>query len=111
MLRRLLVALGALLAALVVVLAGAFAYAQTETGRDQISGIVARQLSTPEQQAEVQNLGGLLPFDIRLGTFRLRDAQGPWLEVDDARLELAPTALLRGEVVVRQVGARRVAVN
>ena len=60
---------------------------------------------------ELAGLSGLLPFDVRLAAVRLRDAQGVWLEVDDFRLEVSARALLKGEVRVAQVGARRVALH
>lgn len=92
-------------------LAAAFAVAQTTPAKDQISGYVADTLTTPQQQAEVEQLGGLLPFDVRIGRLALRDDRGAWLEVNDARVKLSPTALLRGEVHVEDAGARRVAIN
>jgi len=104
----------AVLAVIVVavgLLAGAFAVAQTSPAKDQISGYVADTLTTPQQQAEVEQLGGLLPFDVRIGRFALRDEQGAWLEVNDARVKLSPAALLRGQVHVEDAGARRVAIN
>ena len=111
MLRRFGLALAGLLGLVVVLAAGAFAYAQTHMGQGQIADLVARQLSQPGQPAEVQGLGGILPFDVQLGGLRLRDADGAWLEVDDARLKVKPAALLRGEIAVEHVGARRVALN
>ena len=36
---------------------------------------------------------------------------GIWLEVDDARLALRPSALLKGRIVVTELGARRVALD
>ena len=50
-----------------------------------------------------------LPFDLRLAALRLRDDQGAWLEVEDARVELAPAALLQARLAITNVGARRVA--
>lgn len=111
MIRKLLLFTGGLLTTILLLVVGAFAFAQTQTARDQISGVVESQLSGPGRQAEVQGLGGLLPFDVRLGQFRLSDEDGAWLEVEGVRLEVSPTALLRGEVTVREVGAARVAVR
>ena len=111
MLRRLAIVLAGLLGLVVILVAAAFGYAQTQLGRDQIAGLLARQLGQPGQPAEIEGLAGLLPFDVRLGSLRLRDADGAWLEVDDARLQVRPAALLRGEIAVEQVGARRIALN
>ncbi len=81
------------------------------SARSQISGLIESKLSTPEQKAQVEGLAGLLPFDVKVGTFRLSDAEGPWLEVDNARVTLSPTDLLAGRILLKQVGADRVALN
>jgi hypothetical protein len=111
MLRKLGIGALALVGGCLGLFAAAFAVAQTGPARDQISGYVADTLSNPQRQAEVEQLGGLLPFDIRLGRFALRDDKGVWLEVNDARVKLNPGALLKGQVHVEEAGARRVAVD
>jgi translocation and assembly module TamB len=111
MLRKLGIGALALVGGCLGLFAAAFAVAQTGPARDQISGYVADTLSNPQRQAEVEQLGGLLPFDIRLGRFALRDDKGVWLEVNDARVKLNPGALLKGRVHVEEAGARRVAVD
>lgn len=109
MLRKLLVVLLGLVAGLVLLLSAAFAYAQSETGKAQIAGLIEQQASAPGRTVELDGLGGLLPFDIRLGRLRLADAQGPWLEVEEARVTLSAGALLTGKVRVETIGAERVA--
>src|SRR5688500_7439749 len=104
-------ALAVLLGVLLLAVLGAFGYVQTRVGQTQLADLAARLLSTPDRQVEVTGLNGFLPFDIRLASVRLRDGQGAWLEVDDARLQVTAGALLRGELLVRQAGARRVALN
>ena len=111
MLRRLAVVLAGVLGLVVVLAVAAFAYAQTQFGRNQIAGLLAQQLSKPGQPARVEGLGGILPFDVELAHLSLPDADGVWLEVDDARIVVRPAALLRGEVMVEQMGARRVSVS
>lgn len=111
MLRRLFLLLGGVLATVLLLVIGAFAYAQTSLGKQQIADVVAGQLSAPGQQAEVKALGGFLPFDIHLGELRLRDDEGVWLAADNVRVELAPAALLKGEITVKQVGAERIALE
>src|SRR4051794_14434576 len=100
MLRKLAIAVIILLAVLMLAVVGAFAYALTGMGQAQLAGLVARQLSGPGQQAEVDGLSLALPFDLRLAAFRLRDDQGAWLEVEDARVELAPAALLQARLAI-----------
>ena len=111
MLRKLAIGIVAVVGALVALLAVAFAAAQTPPAKDKIADVVADKLGGPQRQAEVQGLGGLLPFDIRVGRFALRDDKGVWLEVDKARVKLSPTDLLRGDIHVEDAGAERVAVD
>lgn len=106
--RRLLLVLLCLLGGVVLLLGGAFAYAQTSLGRAQLGGVIERNLSQPGRTAEIDGVGGLIPFDIRLGRLRLADDTGTWLEVDGARVDLSPTDLLTGRIVVRSAGAERV---
>lgn len=111
MLRRLCLVLAGLVLLVLVLLLGAFGLAQTRLGQDRIASLVAGLLGAPGQPAEVTGLRGFLPFDVTLAALRLRDGRGVWLEVDDARLAIRPSALLRGRIVVEEVGARRVAVD
>ena len=100
-----------LLALPVLLFGAAFAVAQTQIAKDQISGIVEDNLSGPGQAAEVTGLEGVLPFDVRIGRVRLSDDEGAWLEVDEARVKTSPTDLLAGRIVVEEVGIERVALN
>lgn len=109
--RRVLIVLLCLLGGVVLLLGGAFAYAQTSLGRAQLGGVIERNLTQPGRTAEVEGVGGLIPFDIRLGRLRLADDAGTWLEVDGARVDLSPTDLLTGRIVVRSAGAERVRVE
>src|SRR3954463_5332451 len=109
MLRRLGLFLAGFVLLLLVLVLGVFGFAQTPFGQDQIASLVAGLLGEPGQPAEVTGLRGVLPFDITLAALRLRDARGVWLEVDDARLALQPSALLKGRIVVTEWGARGVA--
>src|SRR4051794_7334673 len=111
MLRTLAIGIVAVVGAFVALLAVAFAAAQTPPAKDKIADVVADKLSGPQRQAEVQGLGGLLPFDIRVGRIALRDDKGVWLEVNKARVKLSPTDLLRGDIHVEDAGAERVAVD
>src|SRR3954447_5029846 len=111
MLRKVAIGIVAVVGALVALFAVAFAAAQTPPAKDKIADVVAGKLSGPQRQAEVQGLGGLLPFDIRVGRFALRDDKGVWLEVNKARVKLSPTDLLKGDIHVEDAGAERVAVD
>ena len=111
MVRKLGFVLLLLVALVAFAVAGAWAYAQTQTGRNQIAALIAGQLGEPGRPADVEGLAGRLPFDIRLGALRLRDEDGVWLKVENARLTIRPAALLRGTVEVAEVGAGRVALH
>ncbi len=58
----------------------------------------------------VHGLGGRFPDKLRLGRLELHDPAGVWLEIDDAALDWAPTRLLAGELHVRTLSTRRIAV-
>lgn len=111
MLRKIVLTLLGIVLGTAVLLGAALALAQTQIARDQIGGLIESGLSSEQQTAEVEGLGGFLPFDIRIGRLSLADDEGRWLEVDNARLRLAPAPLLRGEVQIEEVGAERVAVE
>lgn len=113
MLRKLGIGALALLGGCAGLLAVAFGLAQTPPAKDLIAGYLAGALGggADGRRAEVERLEGLLPFDVRLGRLALADAQGVWLEAEDARLRLSPGALLRGEIRLDELGARRVALE
>jgi len=97
--------------ALVTLLAAAFGFVQTGFAKSQIESMLERTLAGESGGAEVSGLAGLLPFTVRLERLRLADGEGVWLEVDEARVDLAPGALLTGRVEVREAGAARVALH
>ena len=97
--------------ALATLLAAAFGFVQTGFAKSQIESMLERTLAGETRTAEVSGLAGLLPFTVRLERLRLADAEGVWLEVDEARVDLAPGALLTGRVEVREAGAARVALH
>src|SRR4051794_323666 len=104
--------IGITVGAIVLLLGGAFAYAQTTLGKRQIGSVLERTLSDPPaRNAQVEGIAGLIPFDVRIGKVRLADDKGDWLQVDDARLTLSPTDLLAGRIFVKEVGADRVRVD
>ncbi|MFO1067433.1 MAG: translocation/assembly module TamB domain-containing protein [Geminicoccaceae bacterium] len=109
--RRVLTGIAIVVGALCALFGAAFAVAQTQTAKDRIGSVLQQQLSEPGREATVEGLGGLIPFDIRLGRLALSDDRGTWLEVDDARVDLAPADLLAGRIVVREAGARRVRID
>ncbi len=97
--------------ALLTLLAAAFGFVQTGFAKSRLETMLERTLAGETGGAEVRGLSGLLPFAVRLERLRLADAEGVWLEVDDARIDLAPGALLAGRVELREASAQRVAVH
>src|SRR5262245_3482649 len=111
MLRKLLLTLAAILALVLLTIVGLFGYALTQSGQRQLASLLGRQLSSPGREIELAGLSLRLPFDLWLGALRLRDGQGVWLEIEDARVDLVPSALLHAEIAIGDVGARRVALH
>ena len=94
-----------------LVLAGAFAFAQTEPGQRLIAGQLGRALSTAGTTVRLEGLDGLVPFDFRLEQLRMADAAGAWLELDDLRLSASVPALLRGRLEIERLRAGRLALH
>ena len=108
MTRKLLTALLAIVAGVLLLFGAAFAYAQTGIAKEQIGGAVERALTEPGRTANVEGIEGLIPFNVRIGRFSLSDDRGTWLEVDRAKVDLSPTELLAGRISVSEVGAERI---
>ena len=111
MMRRTVLILAWALASVCLLLAGAFAFAQTSFGQRLIAEQMGRALSNAETSVRLTGLHGLVPFDVRLERLRLADATGPWLEVDDLRISISPRALLRGRLEVDELSASRLALH
>ncbi len=111
MIRKILIAFLGIVLGTAVLLGGALALAQTRLAKDQIGGLIESSLDGEQQTAQVEDVSGFLPFDIRIGRLSLADDRGRWLEVDNARVEMDPARLLRGEIRIDQVGAERVAIE
>ncbi|HZA65857.1 MAG TPA: translocation/assembly module TamB domain-containing protein [Geminicoccaceae bacterium] len=92
-----------------LVVAGAIGFAQTETGKRLISDQIGRALTGAGTTVRLDGLDGLIPFDLRLAQLRVADAEGAWLEIDDAQVSWSPAALLRGRLEIDQLSARRLA--
>ncbi|WP_137123804.1 translocation/assembly module TamB domain-containing protein [Roseomonas sp. HF4] len=88
-------------------LTGALVFANSEAGR----AMIARLAGDLVPGLTIEGLRG--PFPARLGVARLvmRDAEGAWVELEDARIVLDLPALLRRELRIEAVTARRVALH
>jgi translocation and assembly module TamB len=103
--------LGSLLAVLLLAVLGLWGAANTERGQIWIAQAVEDALSGPDARATVAGLEGPLPQNARLGRLVLRDADGAWLTVEDARLAWSPLALLSGRLDLQAVTAARIALD
>mgnify|MGYP001202182172 FL=1 len=100
---------GVLCLVFVSVLAGAFLFLQTDTGRATLASQISRLLSSkPGMTTTVEGLEGLIPFNIGVRRVVLADGEGPWLTVKDIRIDWSPATLLHGRVYVGNVSASTV---
>jgi translocation and assembly module TamB len=94
---------GVLLLCLVVVVAGA----NTGVGRHWIEQAVSR---FTDGKVAIAGLSGRFPDRLRIGRIAVGDAGGPWLTIDQARLDWSPLRLIAGEFKIETLTAARVAV-
>lgn len=76
----------------------------SKTGRDLIASAIT---TATVGRVQVQGLGGRLPFAPQIESLELADAEGPWLRIEHAKLEINPAAFLAGkiEIPVLKAGA------
>jgi translocation and assembly module TamB len=92
---------------LLVLVAGGLAWVNTESGRatvERLAGDVVPGLT-------IEGLSGPLPGRLGVARLVMADADGPWLEMEDAVVALDLAALLHREARVTALTARRVAVH
>ncbi len=108
---RSLLLLAALLGAggLALGLAGALAQDRQQPAQapaaDRDQGFIARQLESLVPGLRVEGLEGTLRAAPTARAITLSDSQGVWLTLRDVRLNLAPTALLRGTLLLQALEA------
>lgn len=108
--RVLRILLGLVLALPVLVLAavaGALVWANGESGR----AAIARLASGAVPGLTIEGLRGPLPGRIGVARLAMADADGAWLELEDATIALDFWALARWEARIAAVTARRVALH
>jgi len=104
-LKRLARALGGVLALGLGTGLAAWGAVNTEAGRAWLTDQIEAALSEGDTRAELSGLTGPLPQRPAFERLRLRDAEGPWLTVTDARLAWRPLALLRGRIEIAALEA------
>jgi translocation and assembly module TamB len=103
--------LGSLVAVLLLAVLGLWGAVNTERGQTWVAQALEDALSGPDARATVAGLEGPLPQDTRLSRLVLRNADGDWLTVEDARLSWSPLALLSGRLELQAVTAARIALD
>lgn len=83
-------------AALVLLL---FAFLQTTPGKNILAGLVSGKT------VSVSGLSGFFPTDLQAARIELRDEQGAWLRVEDARLRWSFASLFEGRVRIETLSA------
>lgn len=99
------------LLSLLVVLFAAFGALQTPPGKALLASIASSLASTPDMRVTIRDISGFLPFDIRIGTIELADAEGSFAQFDGLRLAWRPLALLERTLDVTALTAERVQVS
>lgn len=97
-----------LLLGLLALVGAAAAQPQREGGAPSF---LERQLESLVPGLRVEGLEGAWRAAPRARRMTLSDASGPWLVLDDVRLDIAPTALLRGVLRLEGMEVRRLAIE
>lgn len=95
--------------ALLLIVGGLFALAQTDPGKRLLGTLIAEVLSLEgERRLELGKIEGLLPFRFSVAYVRVSDSSGKWLEVEGINGRIDPSSLLKGHVRIRDVSASKV---
>jgi len=92
--RRILWLTAAVPGALLILLLGVLAVAQTGFGKRQIAGLIESAASSPDMRIAIEGLDGFVPSHMRLAGLSVADRDGVWLQARDIELQWSPLALL-----------------
>ncbi|MDH3659447.1 MAG: hypothetical protein OEU92_05345, partial [Alphaproteobacteria bacterium] len=96
------------IALVLIVLIGALGFIQTGPGKRLLAEQLSSRLSTADAAIEIAGIEGWIPLDLGIGTFRLSDRDGVWLEANDVAFDWSPSALFGGRIRIDRIGAARV---
>src|SRR6516165_10508050 len=103
--RILLISVLCLVALPLLAVGGAYGFLQTATGKAWLAATIARMASSPGMVVTIERLEGSPPFNIRIGTIRVADREGSWLELEDLAFVVDARALLRRALVIERLQA------
>lgn len=75
-----------------------------------VARLVSSAASGPDGSLEIRDLGGFFPTDLAVGRIAYADRKGEWLTAEDVRLRWSILPLLRRQVRIDELAARRVSV-
>lgn len=101
-----------LLIVIIILIAIVFGGVQTPPGKRMIANTVQSNVSFDGfDRIEIENISGIVPFDMRVDAVRIRDSESDWLEIRDIVIKLNAGALLGGQVYLREVSSATVDVR
>lgn len=107
-LRYILKSLVFLLVLAVLLLAGTYAYLRSESGLNSIAYEISQRASSDGVRIDLAALRGDLLRDLTLGTLRVADREGVWLELSGVHVVWSPRALLRKQAPLAVLEAEKV---
>ncbi|WP_424812952.1 translocation/assembly module TamB domain-containing protein [Roseococcus sp. YIM B11640] len=96
-----------ILGVLILLPVALIAFLFTPWGLNAAAGLATRFVDG----LEIEGVSGPLPGRLAVARLAMRDAQGAWVEVEDARIELAWRELLDRRVSLTAVAAKRIALH
>jgi len=94
--------------ALTLICAGLWGVIQTKAGKSAAAAFLSAALSRGEATVEISGLELLLPHRLEFEKLTVCDRHGEWLAVDGVFLRWKPWSLVRGEIRVKDMGARSI---
>jgi translocation and assembly module TamB len=105
-LKRVLLALAAFL--LVAIAAVAQDEANDPGDNSFITRFIQERISGPGRQIQLSGVSGALSSQARIQRITVSDANGPWLQIENAQLDWSRLALLRGRLTINRLAADQI---
>lgn len=106
--KRILLALGALVLVLCLAVVGVVLFIRTPTGQR----FVVHEVNTRgKAYIHISGVRGELPSNFTIASLTLKDPRGTWLEAEDVTLRWSPLALFRGALAVRALTAQQLEIS